>query len=81
MRDRQSDAVLDRAAEGAPDVEPGAVLVASSFQGVRSSGSLLLLADGLGQLGLAHAGTALDPELPGPLVQLLLGVATASTPV
>src|SRR5215207_5019130 len=42
---------------------------------IRSSGSLLLLADGLGQLGLAHAGPALDPELPGPLVQLLPGVA------
>src|SRR5829696_4058698 len=42
---------------------------------IRSSGSLLLLADGLGQLGLAHAGPALDPELLGPLVQLLLGVA------
>src|SRR5215217_8910958 len=38
-------------------------------------GWLLLLADGLRQLGLGHAGTALDPELPGPLVQLLLGVA------
>ena len=36
--------------------------------------SLLLLADGLGQLGLAHAGAALDPELLGPLVQLLPGV-------
>src|SRR4030095_163252 len=38
-------------------------------------GWLLLLADGLAQLGLGQAGTALDPELPGPLVQLLLGVA------
>src|SRR5215207_9842297 len=38
-------------------------------------GSLLLLADGFGKLGLAHARAALDPELLGPLVQLLLGVA------
>jgi hypothetical protein len=38
-------------------------------------GWLLLLADGLGQLGLGHAGTALDPELRCPLIQLLLGVA------
>src|SRR5215217_7941196 len=38
-------------------------------------GWLLLLADGLGQLGLGHAGPALDPQLLRPLVQLLLGVA------
>src|SRR4029450_4176168 len=43
-------------------------------------GPLLLPADGLGQLRLGHAGPALDPEPPGPLVQLLLGVADGVDP-